>query len=238
MAQPSVASIVNAATEEWTHWGKSTWNCLTGKKSKGHHTDDELTFAQYVIDNYLPPIYKAPIKWPTPTAISEDIYYWSAVAISHMMLKAGFTRKRLVSSKATPVEYAAWVEATTPGEFPASESHSDFIRWSIRARRDSITSAAYWGFRVDEPQAVPEVGDLIGYARPSGAATHNKILAYFDRTSGYSSHTDIVIEKRAGEIDVIGGNVRDSVTLKTLAIDAKGALIDQKHGWFVVMKRR
>ena len=44
--------------------------------------------------------------------------------------------------------------------------------------------------------------------------------------------------KRPGEIDVIGGNVRDSVTKKTLALNNKGQLVDPNHDWFVVLKKR
>jgi len=34
---------------------------------------------------------------------------------------------------------------------------------------------------------------------------------------------------------VIGGNVKDSVSLKTLRTDAEGKLIDKSYRWFVVM---
>jgi hypothetical protein len=237
MPHPSTDDLVKAATKEWEHWGKSTWNCITGKKSSGFHIDDELKFAQYVVDTYLPPFFKKPIKWPTLTAISEDDYPWSAVTISHFYLRAGFARTVLPSSSATAAEYNAWVASSTAGEFPISQSHSDYIRWSIRARKDNVQSATYWGYRIDEAEAVPEVGDLVGYPRATGMTT-KKALGFFDKTGGYNSHTDLVVAKRQGEIDVIGGNVRDSVTLKTLATNANGRVIDNQHFWFVVMKRR
>lgn len=211
----TVNSIVSAAEAEWKHWGSPTWNCITGAKSSGHHTDDENKFAQYVLDKYVAPFYKKGFSWPSKATISNDDYAWSAVAISFIMTKAGFTKK----------------------EFPISESHSTYIRWAIAARKQNDATAAYWGLRVDEAAAIPEVGDLIGYARAK-KLTKAKALAYFDRKSAYNSHTDVIVAKRAGEIDVIGGNVRDSVTKKTLKIDANGLLIDQNHDWFVVMKRR
>lgn len=43
---------------------------------------------------------------------------------------------------------------------------------------------------------------------------------------------------RPGEIDVIGGNVSDSVTLKILRTDDRGQLVDQRYRWFVVMAPR
>ena len=55
---------------------------------------------------------------------------------------------------------------------------------------------------------------------------------------GRRANTDIVVAKRPGEIDVIGGNVRDSVCKKTLALSPSGHLADTSHNWFVVMKKR
>lgn len=52
---------------------------------------------------------------------------------------------------------------------------------------------------------------------------------------------DIVVDiSRPGEIDVIGGNVSSSVTLKTLKVDSQGKLIptNNKSGdypWFAVL---
>lgn len=237
MANPSPADLVNAAVKEWEHWGKSTWNCITGQKSSGHHIDDETAFARYVVDTYLPPFFKAPIKWPTLTAISEDDYAWSAVTMSHFFLRAGFVRKRLLSSNASAADYKNWVASSKADEFPISQAHSDYIRWSISARNNEVKGAAYWGYRIDEAEAKPEVGDLIGYPRAKNM-TKKKALGFFKKTGGYNSHTDFVVAKRQGEIDVIGGNVRDSVTKKTVAIDANGLVVDKEHFWFVVMKRR
>ena len=237
MPKPAPDDIVRIARQEWEHWGKSTWNCITGKKSKGFHIDDDNVFAQYVIDTYLPPFYKTPVKWPTLTAISEDDYPWSAVTISHFMLQSGFSRKRLLPEQFTAQQYKDWVAGTKADQFPVSEGHSDYIRWAIRARKDSIETAAYWGYRVDEPDAKPEIGDLVGYPRAKNM-TRKKALGFFAETSAYQSHTDLVVAKRAGEIDVIGGNVRDSVTKKTLKINADGRLADQTHFWFVVLKAR
>lgn len=210
----STASIVAAAEKEWKHWGSSTWNCITGKKSTGFHTDDDEPFAKYVIDTYLPLHFKPPIEWPTTTTISNDDYYWSAVTISYMMRQAGFAAS----------------------DFPIGQAHATYITWSVAARKAN-QKAAYWGYRVDEKDAKPDVGDIVGCARGK-AMTRAKALKFFDKTGGYASHADIVVAKRPGEIDVIGGNVRDSVTKKTLALDAAGRLADPHHPWFVVMKKR
>lgn len=208
------SSIVEAASGEWKHWGEPVWNVVSGTKSKGHHTDDEDKFAEYILDKYVSLFFKRPIKWPTIANIGNDEYFWSAVTISFIMRKAGFSGP----------------------EFPISQAHATYITWAIKSRKLNDKKAAYWGFRVDEAEAQPDVGDLVGYVRGKGM-TKAKALTYFDKTGSYPSHTDIVVAKRAGEIDVIGGNVRDSVTKKTLALDGKGLLADPVHNWFVVMKR-
>lgn len=92
----------------------------------------------------------------------------------------------------------------------------------------------YYGYRLRS--ASPDVGDLVGYAR--GDITFDRAQSYFDRTGSYSSHTDLVVDRRDGEIDVIGANVLDSVTLKTIKLDEQGLIADRTLNWFVVLKRR
>lgn len=206
----TVDSIRRAAAREWDHWGQSTWNLVTGRKQIGH-TDDEDAFARYVIDNYC----SVAGGNPSLDDIQDDRYAWSAVCVSAIMARAGYAKPA----------------------FPLSQSHSVFIRRFIRARKENETGAAYWGHRLTEASAAPAPGDIIGYARASNL-TFDKAQAFFDKTSAYTSHSDIVVDKRPGEIDVIGGNVRDSVTKKTLPLTASGLLADRTHPWFVVLKRR
>ena len=68
--------------------------------------------------------------------------------------------------------------------------------------------------------------------------TFEKAQVFFDKSKPYMSHTDVVVAQRPGEIDVIGGNVRDSVTKKTIPLTARGLIADRSHPWFVVLRRR
>ena len=68
--------------------------------------------------------------------------------------------------------------------------------------------------------------------------TAQKAAKLFDATSPYESHSDVVVAKRSGEIDVIGCNVMDSVTKKTLEIGLSGHIEDNVHFWFATLKRR
>lgn len=81
-------------------------------------------------------------------------------------------------------------------EFPFAESHSVYIRRFIKARRDKEKKAAFWGYRLGEDGGQPDVGDLIVYARGKNM-TAKKATTYFDRTSDYESHTDLVVAKRS-----------------------------------------
>jgi hypothetical protein len=236
----SVAQAVNAATTEWNGWGRSSWNCINGQKSSGFRNDDESERAQYILDHYVSLIYSPPITWPTKALISGDNYAWSAVTISYFMAQGGFARKPILPNRVAPTaqQLQAWAATSQADQFPISQAHADYIRWAIQARKANVAGASYWGYRVDEAAAVPEVGDIIGCSRSGQNLSTAQRLAYFERTGAYDSHTDLVVAKRPGEIDVIGGNVRDSVTKKTLALNAAGQLIDTTFPWFVVMKHR
>jgi hypothetical protein len=201
-------SIIDSALHEWEHWGQSTWNLILAKKNIGHK-DDDPAFAQYVIDNYCSIAGGSPSQW----AIQDDEYPWSAVGMSAFMFNGGLTRS----------------------QFPFAQSHSSYIRKFITARKTKKASLAYWGYRIDEKDSAPDVGDLVAYIRGKDV-TPEKALSYYDRLTAYESHTDLVVDKRAGEIDVLGANVMDSVTIKTLKITSTGHINDPSHLWFAVLK--
>ncbi|NJM97347.1 MAG: DUF2272 domain-containing protein [Phormidesmis sp. RL_2_1] len=124
--------------------------------------------------------------------------------------------------------FISWVmrKAGAGNRFKYSASHSVYIRDAIKKRKQNDPSAAFKGYRPQE--VAPQVGDLVCYAR---AANVN-----YDTTSSYPSHCDIVVAKRSGKIDVIGGNVSDSVTKRTLNVNSQGKLTDSSRPWFVVIK--
>jgi spore germination cell wall hydrolase CwlJ-like protein len=174
------------------------------------HTDKELAFAIYVRDNYCKPLSAS----PPLTDIQGDKYAWSAVTISYFVRQAG------ISSS----------------EFTFAQSHSVYIREAIKARNDHNRSKAYWGFRLTEPEAVVQPGDIIGRGRSHGM-TFSQAQALFDRQDDYESHSDLVVAVRAGVADLLGGNVSDSVTKRTIALNPQGKVADTASLAFVVMKK-
>lgn len=146
--------------------------------------------------------------------------YWKAVGFPHLTGKD--------TDQAWSAAFISWVmkEAGWGERFSYSEWHATYIRNSILARKRQDRSFAYWGYRLNE--RAPQVGDLVGYARRGG-------ISYDYQPLTYPSHTDLVVAVRPYEIDVIGGNVKDSVSLKTVATDAQGHIVDKHQRWFVVM---
>lgn len=157
---------------------------------------------------------------------SEDPYwerigdYWKAVGFPNLTGKD--------TNEPWSAAFISWVmkEAGMGSRFSYSEWHATYIRNSIIARKQGDKQFAYWGYRLRE--RAPQVGDLVGYARQGG-------ITYDYQPVTYSSHTDLVVAVRPGEIDVIGGNVKDSVSLKTVATDSQGFITDKNQRWFVVM---
>ena len=110
--------------------------------------------------------------------------------------------------------------------FTYSPSHSTYIRDSIANRKQGRLNAPFVGYKVKE--VAPKVGDLVCYTRQSGVD--------YDTTGAYKSHCDLVVKKRSGEVEVIGGNVNQSVTKRILKTDSKGRIIDDSKDWFTVIK--
>ena len=111
--------------------------------------------------------------------------------------------------------------------FLYSEWHAHYIQRAMKAREEQDPNYGFWGYRLSE--RAPQLGDLVCYAREDGVD--------FDHLPPvFKSHCDLVVAVRPREIDVIGGNVEDSVTLKTLATDDKGMLIDKNNKWIAVLR--
>ena len=114
--------------------------------------------------------------------------------------------------------FISWVMRTAGADtrFVYSAQHSVYISRAIRDLRNKKAEAGYWCFRLTEQRPVP--GDIVCWARQSG-------IDYDNQAGGsYAGHCDLVTEVRPGEVDIIGGNVGNSVTKRTLALDASGLL--------------
>lgn len=120
-------------------------------------------------------------------------------------------------------------QAEAGERFRYSAQHSVYIRTAIKARQKSDVRYGFWGFRIAE--RAPDIGDLVCYSRQAG-------IGFDTPSANYKSHADVVVEKKPGLIKVIGGNVGNSVSMKSLRTDANGRLADRNHKWFAVLKNR
>jgi len=128
--------------------------------------------------------------------------------------------------------FISWIMRTAGAgsRFRYAAAHSQYISKAISDRLDANGASYIWGNRLGEHR--PEPGDLVGRAREPG-------IDYDHQQGGhYYIHGDIVVEVRSGEIDVIGGNVRDSVTRRTLRLDPNGFLTDNGDRYFVVIENK
>lgn len=116
--------------------------------------------------------------------------------------------------------------------FPYSSTHSDYIN----AARSQPSA---WVISAEPLESyAPQRGDLICMWRG------NHPIRYADLPTGrFPGHCDIVVERRPGVLDVIGGNVDNSVSMKRIPVAADGRLVgpdgtvlDPDHPWFVVIR--
>ena len=115
--------------------------------------------------------------------------------------------------------------------FPYSGTHADYIN-AARLNPGRFVVV------VERPEAyAPQRGDLI--CLPRGRA-----LRFDDLPAGrFASHCDIVVATRPGLLDVVGGNVDNTVALRHIPVapdgrlvGTDGSIVDPDHKWFVVLR--
>lgn len=139
---------------------------------------------------------------------------WSAAFISAVMRKAGFGRS----------------------EFAFSAAHAQYVV----AARDGTTSA----FEIEPTPTTVDPGDLVCAARTADAEiAQMPVAAIRDRDGVTAMHCDLVVSLDLVDhtAEAIGGNVQQSVSRTTLALDADQRLSWQpavQRDWILVMKPR
>ncbi|MEA5511845.1 DUF2272 domain-containing protein [Crocosphaera sp. UHCC 0190] len=153
---------------------------------------------------------------PTPQGKGQigkwNEYPWSAAFISYIMQKSG-----------------------AGNQFKYSGRHATYIVDSVKNR--DTQNYPFRGYPIDQKE--PEIGDLICAPRGSSKdLVYDKILQEGD----FTSHCDIVVAKNDNKnIEVIGGNVGDTVSKTIVLLNSKGYIQKtDSHSdfrpWFVVIK--
>jgi hypothetical protein len=131
--------------------------------------------------------------------------------------------------------FISWCVKTSGAgnRFRYSTQHSVYIAQAIRDHLNGQADAGYWAWRLNEIR--PSAGDIVCWSREPGVD--------YDHQKGgdYKGHCDIILTVGAGFIEVIGGNVGDSVTKRPLQL-TPAAFIQPtvQHGetLFAVMQNR
>lgn len=134
--------------------------------------------------------------------------------------------------------FMSWVmggAGVPEGQFPPAPAH-----WIYLARL--IDQSDYPG-RYFVPRRVadysPNPGDLIcasrGLSRPATFDGYTRPEAL----KGVNTHCDLVVRKSGQTLEVIGGNVRNSVSKSTLELDGAGRLrAVPRRPWFLILENR
>jgi hypothetical protein len=138
---------------------------------------------------------------------------WSAAFISWVMQMAGVPESQFPRASAHWVYLSSAIDgASLPGRFFVPRRIMDYS---------------------------PKPGDLVcAYRGIDHPSTNNGYTSTW-AVRGANSHCDLVVAKSGQTLDVVGGNVRNSVSKTNLELDAQGHLLPvPKRPWFLVLENR
>ena len=115
-------------------------------------------------------------------------------------------------------------------------THADYIN---AARQHAAGERPDLAIGAERPERyAPQRGDLICMWRGSQAVRYDDLP-----TGRFPGHCDIVVEAHPGLLDVIGGNVDNSVSMKQIPVTQDGHLagpdgviVDPDYPWFVAIR--
>ncbi|WP_426409474.1 DUF2272 domain-containing protein [Bradyrhizobium ganzhouense] len=120
--------------------------------------------------------------------------------------------------------FISWVMRTAGAgdRFVYSPQHSVYIFRAIKDLLQGKPQAGFYCYQLQEWK--PQVGDLVCWARQAG-------IDYQHQNGGdYAGHCDLVVEVNGDQVQIVGGNVGDSVTKRPLALNAGGYLQPTTQG--------
>ncbi len=202
-------ALISRANQEWQFFGRQTVVFKGSEESIPHVGAWEDDDGPY--SGRINAYWRAAGK---PRLDGKDCQEpWSAAFISWVMRGAGVPE----------------------GQFPPAPAH-----WIYLARL--VDQSDYPG-RYFVPRRVadysPNPGDLIcasrGLSRPATFDGYTRPEAL----KGVNTHCDLVVRKSGQTLEVIGGNVRNSVSKSTLELDGAGRLrAVPRRPWFLILENR
>lgn len=157
-----------------------------------------------------------------PAMLSRVLMYWYAVTRSPIVDDQG----ELQPWSAAFVSWLARGAGLPSEEFPSTVLHWDYIERFLGAR-DGARFAAR-----DPAVYAPRAGDLVCVSRSS------QVVDFASLRRGLY-HCDLVVGADAAAIEVVGGNVGDTVALARFEVDARGLLRPRDdRPWVAVIEQR
>ncbi|MCQ4162316.1 DUF2272 domain-containing protein [Roseomonas sp. GC11] len=220
--------MLRIALEEWAEWGRITLAAGEHRPSPQPAPEGELENFPRVLAYWravpegAEPIRRNRARYAAALAspgIPEGLWSepaWSAAFISYVMRGAGVDQR----------------------EFPSSAAHAFYLDGLLADARAFPDAAPFLPHEVAD--YAPQPGDLVcadRSPRPLRSWTERPAEAGQFRPM----HCDIVVRTLPGEVQAVGGNVADAVTLSRFAADGAGRLLPRGPGapaWFAVFENR
>ena len=134
--------------------------------------------------------------------------------------------------------FISWVmkgAGVPEGQFPPAIAHWVYLARSIEA----ASEPGRWFVPRRVMDYSPKPGDLVCASRGASRSSVRDGDISASQLQGLSSHCDLVVSRSGRTLDVIGGNVRNSVSRTTLELDGQGRLqILPRRPWFIILENR
>jgi len=202
-------SIVNRATREWEYFDRQTVVFHGDEESIPHVGAWEDDNGRYSSRVNL---YWRAVGKPGIDGV-DCREPWSAAFMSWVMQGSGVPESQFPGASAHWIYLSELVDqAPYPG------------RWFVPRRVSDYS---------------PQPGDLVCASR--AGSRPRMINGYLSPggLEGVKAHCDLVVQNNGDTLDVIGGNVRNSVSRSTFELDSQGHLKTvRRRPWFVILQNR
>lgn len=204
------------AHQEWWHFGCQYYDWASGqvKQAAGNHgllgREGDDKFRHRVWHYWKFGVSPDDETWEQYK--DTALYPWSAAFISYCMRTAG-----------------------AGARFPYHVGHHHYVSQAVRNREAGDTDDTIVAYGRDE--VAPKVGDLVWYGVDNGTVDasdwqYDDLRDFVQNNGGsFSSHCDLVVEvnRPQGHIQVIGGNIEDTVLKVRWRIDGDGKLSETRY---------
>jgi hypothetical protein len=161
-----------------------------------------------------------------PAFFSRVFLYWYAVTDEPLLGYEGEIRPW----SGAFVSWLARSAGVAESDLPSSVLHWDYMQFVLAAGN----TGRFVGHAVDA--YAPGPGDLL--CAPRGEEFARSIKGLADLRRG-PFHCEVVVAQRPGELDVIGGNVLDAVSMTHVAVDGSGLVLPTRgRPWVLVIEQR